>query len=143
MNTKRRAALVGFGAAAASLGAGFVEAGQRGAEATSESTRRISEAVEELARHARAARAQEDPPVIRTIREAQTAFLRANQRFPACIEVGISVWEQMWDWHVHTGQQVVIGQVADGRYGMTVFLTTLVLHPGAGTTYVGPGSATL
>ncbi len=142
MNMQRRAAVLGLGAAAAAVGAVAVEAAQRTSTPT-DADRRLVDAVEEVTRHVRAARAQEDPAVIRTIREAQIAFLRANQRFPAFIEVGISVWEQMWDWHVHTGQQPIIGQVSDGRYGMTVFLTTLVLHPGATPTYVGPGSPSL
>ncbi len=142
MTIERRAAVLGLGAVAAAVGAVAVEAAQRTSTAAPTDAR-LLEAVEEVTRHVRAARAQEDPAVIRTIREAQTAFLRANQRFPAFIEVGVSVWEQMWDWHVHTGQQPVIGQVSDGRYGMTVFLTTLVLHPGATPAYVGPGSASL
>jgi hypothetical protein len=142
MNIQRRAAVLGLGAAAAAVGAVAVEAAQRTSTPT-DADRRLVEAVEEVARHVRAARTQEDPAILRTIREAQTAFLRANQRFPTFIEIGTGVWEQHWDWHVHTGQQPVIGQVSDGRYGMTVFLTTLVLHPGATPAYVGPGSASL
>jgi len=140
MTIKRRAAVLGLGTVAAAMGAVAVEAAQR---TSADVDRRLLDAIEEVTRHVRTARAQEDPAVIRTIRDAQTAFLRANQRFPAFIEVGIGVWEQLWDWHVHTGQQLVIGQVSDGRYGMTAFLTTLVLHPGATPTYVGPGSANL
>ncbi len=140
MQANRRRMLFSLAPVAGVLGATTVEAAQRSNTGPSDTERRVADAADEIVRQIRA---QGDPSVLRTIRDAQTAFLRANQRFPEFIEVGIGVWEQLWDWHVHTGQQPVIGQVSDGRYGMKVFLTTLVLHPGATTAYVGPGSASL
>ena len=34
------------------------------------------------------------------IREQQRTYLRAAQKFPDFIEVGIAVWESVYDWHV-------------------------------------------
>lgn len=88
-------------------------------------------------------RVEGDPPALSQIRTSQRSFLRANQRYPEYIEVGVEVWEQMYDWHVHTGQALQIGVLGDGRYGMATLQSTLVLHIGASPPYVGPGSATL
>ena len=36
-------------------------------------------------------------PELARIREQQRIFMRANQKFPHCIEVGIGVWEGVYD----------------------------------------------
>jgi hypothetical protein len=88
-------------------------------------------------------RAEGDPPALSQIRTSQRSYLRGNQRYPECLEVGVEIWEQMYDWHVHTGQALQITALGDGRHGMATILSTLVLHVGASPPYVGPGSATL
>jgi len=88
-------------------------------------------------------RDQGDPPVIDTIREAQRVFLRGHRRFPDYIEIGITVWEQLYDWHVHTRQALNIIRLPEGQYAMQTLLTTFVLRVDAQPTYVGPGSETL
>ena len=112
------------------------EGAQRAAE-TTEVERQSLEALKEIARHLGTL---QDPAIITTIREAQRQFLRANQRYPEYIEVGISVWEQMYDWHIHTQQPLSLVRLADGRYGMATLMSTLVLTVGAAASYVGPGS---
>ena len=68
-------------------------------------------------------------PELAHIREQQRVFLRANQKFPDFIEIGINVWESVYDWHVRHQQPLSISRNAEGRYTMMVALTTLVLRP--------------
>src|SRR5688572_3553759 len=117
--------------------AGAFAAAPRPAEAaqrSSEATAIERQTLEELRDLVRQVRAQGDPPVLATIREAQRTFLRANQRYPEYIEIGITVWEQLYDWHVHTGQQLQLTRLDDGRYAMGTLMSTLVLHVGAPAT---------
>jgi hypothetical protein len=58
-------------------------------------------------------------PIVTTLRDRQRQFLRVNQRFPECIDVGIRIWEQMQDWHIRNLRPLNItrggdGPVADG-----------------------------
>ena len=63
------------------------------------------------------------------IRAQQRTFLKANQKFPDYMDVGIDVWERMYDWHVRTRQPLNIVRLNDGRYGMVLGVTTLLLMP--------------
>jgi len=63
------------------------------------------------------------------IRAQQRTFLKANQKFPDYMDVGIDVWERMHDWHVRTRQPINIVRMNDGRYGMVFGVTTLLLMP--------------
>jgi hypothetical protein len=84
-----------------------------------------------------------DPPLLQNIREVQRVYLRTNQKFPEYIEIGITVWEQLYDWHIRTRQTLNITRLPDGRYGMPALLSTFVLRPDAQPNYVGPGGETL
>src|SRR6266850_215391 len=59
----------------------------------------------------------------------QRTYLKANQKFPDYMDVGIDVWERMHDWHVRTRQPLNIIRTNDGRYGMVFGVTTLMLLP--------------
>jgi hypothetical protein len=84
-----------------------------------------------------------DPPLLQNIREVQRVYLRTNQKFPEYIEIGITVWEQLYDWHIRTQQMLSVVRLPDGRYGMQALLSTFVLRPDAQPNYVGPGGETL
>jgi len=86
---------------------------------------------------------QADPPVLGTIRAAQRIFLRANQKFPDYIEIGIGVWEQLYDWQSRTRQTLNIIQLSNGRYGLQTLQTTFVLRTDADPIFVGTGADTL
>jgi hypothetical protein len=73
------------------------------------------------------------------IREQQRIFMRANHKFPDYIEVGIGVWENVYDWHVRHQRPVLVGRTTDGRYTMTVMETLLLLRPDQSETFVGFG----
>ena len=73
------------------------------------------------------------------IREQQRVFMRANQKFPDYMEVGIGVWEGVYDWHVRHQRPVTIGRTVDGRYTMPVMETLLLLRPDQSESFVGFG----
>jgi len=78
-------------------------------------------------------------PELARIREQQRVFLRANQKFPDFIEVGITVWESVFDWHIRHQQPLSVSRNAENRYIMAVAFTTLVLRPELQENYVGIG----
>jgi hypothetical protein len=78
-------------------------------------------------------------PELARIRDQQRTFLKANQKFPDFIDIGIGVWENLYDWHVRHQQPLNVGRTADGRYVMTVMFTTLILRPEQDNNYVGFG----
>ena len=78
-------------------------------------------------------------PELARIREQQRVFLRANQKFPDYIEVGIGVWESICDWHVRHLLPIQVSRTPDGRYSMPVMLTNLILRPEQAETFVGFG----
>jgi len=73
------------------------------------------------------------------IRIQQRTFLKANQKFPDYMDIGIDVWERMHDWHVRTSQPVNIVRTNDGRYGMVFGVTTLLLMPQQVGSYISWG----
>jgi hypothetical protein len=79
------------------------------------------------------------PPFVELseIRQQQRLFLKASQKFPEFIEIGINVWDRLYDWHVRHQQPLNIGRRDDGRYAMTFMFTTLVLRPEQTDNYVG------
>jgi hypothetical protein len=78
-------------------------------------------------------------PELTRIREQQRIFMRANQKFPDYIEVGIGVWDSVYDWHVRHQRPVTVGRTADGRYTMAVVETLLLLRPEQAESFVGFG----
>jgi hypothetical protein len=73
------------------------------------------------------------------IRAQQRTFLKANQKFPDYMDVGIDVWEHMHDWHVRNRQPLTIVRTNDGRYGMVFGVTTLLLMPQQTGSYISWG----
>jgi hypothetical protein len=78
-------------------------------------------------------------PTIEQIRGQQRVFLKANNRYPDYIDVGISAWEDVYDWHVRLGQPLNVTRTPDGRYAMMFMFTNLVLRPEMLTGYIGLG----
>ena len=78
-------------------------------------------------------------PHVDAIRQQQRTFLKTTQKYPDYIEVGIEVWESVYDWHVKHQQPVQAGRAADGRYTMLFMFTNLLLRPDQAPNYVGYG----
>jgi hypothetical protein len=55
------------------------------------------------------------------------------------MEVGLGVWEDVYDWHVRYQQPLNATRLADGRYVLTFMFTNLILRPDLAVEYVGFG----
>jgi hypothetical protein len=73
------------------------------------------------------------------VRDQQRTYLRASQKYPDFIEVGLQVWDSVYDWHVATQQPLSVARLADGRYAMTFGFSTLVLRHDLDAGHVGFG----
>ena len=76
---------------------------------------------------------------LREIRQQQRTFLKASQKFPDFIEIGIDVWERVYDWHIRNQVTPDVVRRDDGRYTMAFTFTTLILRPELMDGYVGFG----
>jgi hypothetical protein len=126
--------LVGGGLAAgiaALVGAADADAAvQRGDDSE------VSRAVREL-RQAIEATANRPWARIARIREQQRTWLQLTRHYPDFIEIGIGVWDALYEWHVRFQQPVNMARMTDGRYVMTFMFTTLILRPEVEVDYVG------
>lgn len=75
---------------------------------------------------------------ISRVRQAQRMHLAATQRYPAYLEVGMDVWEHVYDWHVKQRQPLDARRLPDGRYALAFMFTTLLLRPDQAGDFVGP-----
>ena len=71
------------------------------------------------------------------VRQQQRQWLRSTQKYPDFLDIGVDVWDNVYDWHVAHQQPVSMGRAADGRYTMMFMFTTLVLRPEQAPDYVG------
>ena len=71
------------------------------------------------------------------IRQQQHTWMRSTQKYPDFIEIGIDVWDNIYDWHVVHQQPVNMTRTSDGRYTMVFMFTTLLLRPDQAADYVG------
>jgi len=127
------------GGMAASVGALLGAPAPAAAAASEESvaTTQVAQSIDGLRRSLE--RQAEIAPALRRLRTQQHTFLKASQKFPDFMEVGIGVWEEISDWYFTHQQALTVGRLADGRYAMTVAFTTLILRPDQDEDYVGFG----
>ncbi len=78
-------------------------------------------------------------PDIDQIRQEQRRFLKGSNKFPDYIDIGIDIWERLIDWHVKHQQRPAISRTGDGKYIMPFGVTTLVLRPDMGGSYMSLG----
>jgi hypothetical protein len=71
------------------------------------------------------------------IRERQRTHFKINQKLPDCIDVGIRVWERIYDWHLENTLPLKISRAVDGRMEMEVMLTALVLRADIADAQIG------
>ena len=122
------------GLAAAFGGPADAQARRDSGDAAAES--RVAEAIDRLRD---SIERQHQSPEVAQIRAQQRTFLKANQKFPDYIDVGIDVWERMHDWQVRNQQPLTIVRTNDGGYGMVFGVTTLRLMPQQVGTYISWG----
>ena len=71
------------------------------------------------------------------VRQQQHAWLLSTRKYPDFIEIGLDVWDNVYDWHVAYQQPVNMTRLADGRYAMAFMFTTLLLRPDQSPDFVG------
>ena len=70
------------------------------------------------------------------IRQKQMDYLRATNKFPDFMDVGLDVWFAVHDWHVRHLQQPALGRDANGRHTISVMGTQLVMRPDLVPTFI-------
>jgi hypothetical protein len=100
------------------------------------SDRSVQDVVSALRSISNAVYAAQSFDAIRPIRTKQIDWLKATNKFPDFIDVGVDVWMAAHDWHVRLQQPLVLGRDAVGRYTMTLEFTQLVLRPDVTADYV-------
>jgi len=71
------------------------------------------------------------------IRHHQKTFLRAFGKYPDFLEVGIDVWQDVYDWHIRYNQPMTIARDAQGRMTIMVMTTMVVLRPDLTPNFIG------
>jgi hypothetical protein len=130
----QRRDLVGGGLVAglASMMSPAAEAAVDGEEAT-QAINRFRETVERQFEQVYSARWRG----VSRVREQQRTWIRATRKYPDFIEIGLDVWDNIWDWHVVYQQPLNVTRVADGRYAMSFMFTTLLLRSDVTPDFVG------
>ena len=77
------------------------------------------------------------PAEIAQIRERQRTHFKTNQKLPDYIDIGIQVWEHLYDWHVAMQLPLQVQRRPDGRLQMQVMLSALVLRSDYGDSQIG------
>jgi hypothetical protein len=75
---------------------------------------------------------------VHQIREQQRQWIRAHRKYPDFIEIGLDVWDDLYDWHVRYQQPLNIARLTDGQYAMSFHFTTLILRPDFELNYISP-----
>ena len=71
------------------------------------------------------------------VRQQQRTWLLSTRKYPDFIEVGLDVWDNVYDWHVAYQQPLNVQRLADGRYAMAFMFTTLLLRSDQNADFVG------
>jgi len=71
------------------------------------------------------------------VRQQQRTWLLATRKYPDFLEIGLDVWDNVYDWHVAYQQPLSVQRLADGRYGMAFMFTTLLLRSDVNAEFVG------
>jgi hypothetical protein len=133
-----RRSVIGAGLAAgigAAAGASPEAAPQQAQE---RSLAEIAAMLGQIRRELQTSREQTSPGfgIVETIRQHQRTFLKATQKYPDYIDVGIRAWEAIADWHARFGLQWSVTRQPDGRYVTNFNLTTIILRPEQAEEYV-------
>jgi len=71
------------------------------------------------------------------VRKQQHTWITSTRKYPDFIEIGLDVWDNVYDWHVTYQQPVNMLRLSDGRYAMSFMFTTLLLRPDQSPDFVG------
>jgi hypothetical protein len=71
------------------------------------------------------------------IRERLTTHLRAAGKFPDFLEIGTSLFYDVYDWHVRHAQQIQITRIAEQRFAIQFMFTQLIVRWEQDANYLG------
>jgi len=71
------------------------------------------------------------------IRDKQRVYFKTNERFPEFIDVGLRVWERLYDWHIDNQLPLKVVRASDGRLEMEVMSTLVLLKWEMGENEIG------
>jgi len=71
------------------------------------------------------------------VRHQQRTWMLAARKYPDFLEIGLDVWDNVYDWHVTFQQPLNVTRLADGRYAMAFMFTTLLLRPDQAPDFIG------
>jgi hypothetical protein len=71
------------------------------------------------------------------VRQQQRTWLLATRKYPDFLEIGLDVWDNVYDWHVAYQQALNVQRLTDGRYGMAFMFTALLLRSDLNPDFVG------
>ena len=74
---------------------------------------------------------------VTSIRDKQRMHFKVNQKFPAYIDIGLTVWEHLNTWHMENHLPLTTRRTVDGRMEMDFMFTTLVLKWEMGDAIIG------
>jgi hypothetical protein len=78
-------------------------------------------------------------PSIAAVRQQQRTYIRSHEKYPDYIEVGLGVWEEVYDWHVRYQLPITAARLPDGRYVLGFMFSNLILRPDQALDFVGFG----
>ena len=112
------------------LGATIPASGSRTEQNAQMSERQTMEIVDALKDIRKAIDVPQGPfTEIAGVRQKQVDYLKATNKFPEFIDVGLDVWFAIHDWHIKHLQQIVFGRDGNGRYTITLMGTQVVMRP--------------
>jgi hypothetical protein len=76
-------------------------------------------------------------PEIAAIRDVQKTYIRANNKVPDFLDVGIDVWYNVHDWHVRWQQPLQLSRDQLGRQALTLGGTILIMRPDVAPNFIG------
>jgi hypothetical protein len=71
------------------------------------------------------------------VKTAIEKYAKVSGRFPEYCEVGLSVFYDVYDWHVRYQQQIQVTRIAEQRLAIQFMFTQLILRWENAETYVG------
>lgn len=71
------------------------------------------------------------------IRERLTTHLRSTGKFPDFMEIGSSLFYDVYDWHVRHAQQIQITRISDQRFAIQFMFTQLIVRWEQDQNYLG------
>jgi hypothetical protein len=72
------------------------------------------------------------------VKQEVSRYLKQNGKFPEYCDIGVSIFFDIYDWHVRNQQQIMITRLADQRMTIQFMFTQLVLRWENAEGYVGP-----